>query len=40
VSGHEEYQIRESAACYNALFEAEKDDIGPENAYFGDVNTE
>jgi hypothetical protein len=28
------------AAPYGALFRAEKDDIGPENAYFWDVKTE
>jgi len=34
------YHLREEAAPYMALFSAEKDDIGPENAYFRNVNTE
>ena len=34
------YHLREEAAPYTALFRAEKDDIGPENTYFWDVNTE
>jgi len=32
------YQLREGPARYNALFEAEKADIGPENAYFWNIN--
>ena len=34
------YHLREEAAPYTALFRAEKNDIGPENACFWDVNTE
>ena len=40
MEGGEGYQLREEAAHYMALFGAEKDDIGPENTYFWDVNTE
>jgi hypothetical protein len=40
VSGHEWYQLRESAAFYNALFKAEKDDITPENTFFWEINSE
>ena len=40
VKGDDGYHLREGAAPYIALFEAEKDDIGPENAYFWDENTE
>jgi len=40
VSGHEKYQIRESAAFYNALFKAEKNDITPENTFFLEINSE
>ena len=40
IEGVEGYHLREEAAPYMALFRAEKDDIGPENAYFWDVNTE
>ena len=36
----EGYHLREEAAFYKALFETEKDDIGPENAYLWDVNIE
>jgi len=34
----EGYQVRESPASYNALFEAKKEDIGPENTYFWNVS--
>jgi len=37
IEGNEGYQLREDSADYKALFVAEKDDIGPENTYFGDV---
>jgi len=40
IEGGEGYNLREEAASYMAHFRAEKDDIGPENAYFWDVNTE
>ena len=40
IEGGEGHHLREEAAPYMALFRAEKDDIGPENAYFWDVNTE
>ena len=40
IEGGEGYNLREEAAPYMAHFRAEKDDIGPENAYFWDVNTE
>jgi len=33
VEGSEGYQVREGPALYNALFGAEKEDIGPENTY-------
>ena len=40
MKGDEGYHLREEATPYTALFRAEKDDIGPENIYFWDVNTE
>ena len=40
IEGGERYHLREEAAPYMTLFKAEKDDIGTENAFFGDVNTE
>jgi REP element-mobilizing transposase RayT len=40
IEDGEGYNLREEAAPYMAHFRAEKDDIGPENAYFWDVNTE
>ena len=40
IEGTEGYQVREGPALYNALFGAEKEDIGPENSYFWDVNAE
>jgi putative transposase len=39
VEGGEGYQVREVPGSYNALFGAEKDDIGPENTYFWEANT-
>jgi len=33
IGGVEGYHLREAGASCKALFEAEKDDIGPENAY-------
>jgi REP-associated tyrosine transposase len=36
--GGEGYQLREGPAPYNALFEAEKQDIDPENAYSWDLS--
>ena len=32
------YSLREGPAPYNALFEAEKEDIGLENTYLWDLN--
>jgi putative transposase len=40
IAGTEGFQVREKAAPYNALFGAEKSIIGPQNAYFWDVNTD
>ncbi|MDY6912293.1 MAG: transposase [Chloroflexota bacterium] len=40
LKGDEGYHLREDAAPYKALFEAEKEDIGPKNAYFWDVRDE
>ena len=34
----EGYQPREGQAPYNALFRAEKGDIGPENTYLWNIN--
>jgi len=34
----EGYQLRGSSAHYKALLEAEKDDIGPKNTFFWDLN--
>jgi hypothetical protein len=34
------YQLREEAGHYKTLFEAEKDDIGPENTYLWDIKIE
>jgi hypothetical protein len=39
VKSDEGYHLREEAAPYMALFEAEKGDIGPENTYFWNINT-
>jgi len=40
VKGDEGYHLREEAAPYMALFEAEKGDIAPENTYSWNINTE
>ena len=40
IEGGEGYQVREESAPYNALFGAKKGDIGPENAYFWNINIE
>ena len=40
IEGGEGCHLREEAAPYIALFEAEKDDIGTENAYFWEINSE
>ena len=40
IEGNEGYHVREESASYNALFGTEKDDIGPNNTYFWDINTE
>lgn len=42
IKGEEGYHLREEAAPspYKALFHAEKGDIGSENTYFWDINTE
>ena len=36
--GGEGYQLREDPATYNAFFEAEKEDIGPENTHLWNIN--
>ena len=38
TEGGEGFQLREEAADYRALFEAESDDIGPKNTFFWDLN--
>ena len=40
IGGAEGYQVREGSARYGALFGAEKDDIGLENTYSWEINTE
>jgi len=40
IEGSEGYQVREGPALYNPLLGAENDDIGLENTYFWDFNTE
>jgi REP-associated tyrosine transposase len=40
IESTEGYQVREGFAPYKALFEAEKEDIGPQNTYFWDINAE
>jgi putative transposase len=40
TEGGQGYKLREPNAHYKALFGAEKDDIGPENSYFWDINNE
>jgi putative transposase len=37
LEGDGAYQVREESAGYNAFFEAEKEDIGPENTYLWNV---
>jgi len=34
------YQLREGATPYKVLFGSEKDDIGPKNTFFWDINDE
>ncbi|MDZ4163540.1 MAG: transposase [Smithellaceae bacterium] len=38
IENAEGYQVREEPALYNALFVAEKEDIGPENTYYWSLN--
>ena len=40
IEGGEGYQLREGPAHYEALFEAENDDIGSENTYLWDIKGE
>jgi putative transposase len=40
IKGGQGYHLREEAAPYIALFRAGKDDIGPENTCFWDINIE
>jgi hypothetical protein len=40
IEGTEGYQVPERPVTYNALFGVEKGDIGPQNAYFWDINAE
>ena len=40
IEGAEGYQVREGSARYGILFGAEKDDIGLENTYSWEINTE
>jgi putative transposase len=40
IEGGEKYHLREEAAPYMVFFRPEKGDIGPENTYFWDANTE
>jgi hypothetical protein len=40
IEGGEGYHLREEAAPYMAVFRAEMDDIGTENAYLLDITTE
>ena len=40
MKGAEAYHLREGAAPYMALSSAEKDDIGAENTYCWDINSE
>ena len=37
IAGGEGYQVREGPALYNAVFGAEKEEIGPENTYLWNV---
>jgi hypothetical protein len=36
----EQYHLREEATTYTAPLRAKNDDIGPENAYFWEINSE
>jgi len=38
IEAGEAYQVREGPVSYNAPFGAKKEDIGPENTYFWNVN--
>ncbi len=40
VEGGEGYQVREGQATYKALFGAEKEDVGHQNAYFWNITSE
>ena len=40
IEAGEGYQVREGTIPYKALFEAEKEDIGPKNTYFWDIDPE
>jgi hypothetical protein len=40
IEGTEGYQVREGPVTYDDLFGGEKGDIGPQNAYFWDINAE
>jgi hypothetical protein len=40
IQSGEGYQLRESPATYKALFEAENEDIDPENTVLWDVKDE
>ena len=40
MKGGEAYHLREEPAPYMALSSAEKDDIGAENTYYWDINSE
>jgi hypothetical protein len=40
IEGSGGYQLREGTVHYQALFEVEKDDIGPENPYSRDIKAE
>jgi REP element-mobilizing transposase RayT len=40
IEGGEGYHLREETAPYKAIFRGKKEDIGPENTYFWDINTE
>jgi len=38
IEAGQAYQVRERPGSYSALFGAKKEDIGPENTYFWNVN--
>ena len=40
IEGVKGYHLRDEAVPYEALFRAEKDDIGPENTFFWNINVE